>query len=737
MSVVLNYLLSFVKTPNYRSEEDKALLAMEEGRGNRLITTSTRRSEAKDSQSIRIEEIKKAAASGFAKPVTIPNAAAGNAKHFLPRQEVLLKDQYANDEQGRPATKIGTICYQILERELGKELPSLMDINMSKSLEILSDQKGTTQLFREDGLGSSVTLMGKEYSLIRLTSPNPEIEYALTQKALLEEFLKVNDLDHDIREILTRCKGGEIALLSSWDSTKCLPGALQKLYYRYGEKWDENLNASSLALNISALSTNAKNILNTSVQVISCVAFPLFTLFELVRACKEAETPPILNGYVNRFAAGTPVGTFGTLALSANNPLVNAGTAAAVSFSLASSVRNSIDWTLCDYKMFPLIHSGLCDVATYYQGMKEIHALLEKHPEITRNLSFFHFLDDLIRNESSSPHIAAFQKLIESTTFRSKHQCFSHLCGMGDVLALYEFLHSGSIGKVEFIEKSAKKGKAESQTKAEQHSSAGDEIRHTLEGALLAMAEIDWMAARGSLISESEGRKTQYSIPEYSDSRPPILDLIDLWHPSCSQDSAAVNCFTMGGTFPNGVVLTGRNRGGKSTLTQAVTLAIATSSEGIVAARRAELSHFSQVSGSLKLTDSVDRGSSGMSEQSSLLQHMLHDATESKAPRFVLLDEACNQTEAVLGNEILTSYGEQFAKRPNCLTVIVTNQSAAAEELSRQIADNGASYFAAYQMADNLSHQMLPGIYVPKKAHIADLLKTVGTNDEIIQKFNV
>lgn len=137
--------------------------------------------------------------------------------------------------------------------------------------------------------------------------------------------------------------------------------------------------------------------------------------------------------------------------------------------------------------------------------------------------------------------------------------------------------------------------------------------------------------------------------PTYSDSTDPRLEIQDLYHPGVAKEKRVYNSLTM--KDRRHILLTGPNRGGKSTLLKSIGVAtIMAQTLGIVFARKATLPIFHSVVSALSPSD--DLGQMSLFEaEIEFAKQVKQTVSESTGPVFLMMDEIFHGTNAHDGVE--------------------------------------------------------------------------------------
>jgi len=232
----------------------------------------------------------------------------------------------------------------------------------------------------------------------------------------------------------------------------------------------------------------------------------------------------------------------------------------------------------------------------------------------------------------------------------------------------------------------------------------------------------DWIGRVDVYIALAQMRNI--CLPKYTDSdadTKPRLVLRDVVHPhvhnciSNNYDSCA----------PKGhVILTGPNRGGKSTFCKSVGLAIVTAqSWGFVWASAAELSPFAAIHTALETQGRLGHASTFEAEIA-FAKTVLAD---SRSPAFVMMDEIFHSTNAVDGVEASRAFLTKLYSKQGSLSLISTHYRELANLFESQVS---LLRMATDQLADgSLVYKYRVESGISDKSSVSEILTEHGLLD--------
>jgi hypothetical protein len=192
---------------------------------------------------------------------------------------------------------------------------------------------------------------------------------------------------------------------------------------------------------------------------------------------------------------------------------------------------------------------------------------------------------------------------------------------------------------------------------------------------------------------------TNICFPRWSSSAPHI-ELKNVIHPFLPHPVA--NNFTI----KTGAILTGPNRGGKSTFCKAVGLSILCAQTwGFAFATQATLTPFARIETALSPADTLGRVSLFEAE----IEFAKSVVEASEQPMFVMMDEIFHSTNAHDGVEASRVFLHSLYARPTTLSLISTHYRSLAEEFS-QTTPLQAETIPQKEGTLSYTYKILPGI---------------------------
>lgn len=298
------------------------------------------------------------------------------------------------------------------------------------------------------------------------------------------------------------------------------------------------------------------------------------------------------------------------------------------------------------YQHFTFIHRNLKYLHSRYQPLAEavqlmydLHVTLLAHFDVIKNIEECKPLIDLFNQQDNQLLMQLLDELKQLTG---------------------PFSYWSSTGRILTIHSLAKK------------------CMNEISPALASVGALDAYVGITRLMRESPNERGRFSFPQLIAAEKPALQLIDFWNPFVARNLVVPNSLTLGGgNAATGIVLTGQNTGGKSTVLKGVALSLWLGQTiGISPARQALFTPFDSMSTYMNITDKngVKEGKSLFAAEVSRAKEVLDNvkALDPDQKAFLIIDEAFKGT----GGEaegLSYWYGQQLAALPNLICLNATH----------------------------------------------------------------
>jgi DNA mismatch repair protein MutS len=286
------------------------------------------------------------------------------------------------------------------------------------------------------------------------------------------------------------------------------------------------------------------------------------------------------------------------------------------------------------------LQARLMSASEYLRAIKELHELAEVYPCLAQALPIKQVYERIFY--SNSIEMQQLVKLLMTNTFVGKASFFSRT---GRVLAAYTLMNNV---KEEFIE------------------------------CMQLIGEVDTAVAVAKLYNSfAQNDRASYSFAEYATQNRPYVQAVDFWNPLVDPRVVVTNSMQLGqeGAVRN-IILTGSNRGGKSTLLKATMLnALMAQTITIVPAKRYVATPFARLATYLNVTDDTAAGLSLFQAQVVRAKKLVEmvDALSPEQLGFVIIDEIFTGTGSKKAASAAYKIAEHMAQSDYLCFILATH----------------------------------------------------------------
>lgn len=300
------------------------------------------------------------------------------------------------------------------------------------------------------------------------------------------------------------------------------------------------------------------------------------------------------------------------------------------------------------------LHTRLIGVARYMRTLKEINSLVKDHPALSQALPITQVYERLFN--TSSADLRRLLDLLMTKTFEGDASFFSRT---GRVLAAYTLMNN---------------------------------VKDELLDCLHVLGEVDAAMAVAKLYkSFASNYPATYSFAEFVTGDSPYIQAVDLWNPLVAPQVVVTNSIELGaqGAARN-IILTGSNKGGKSTLLKAMmVVTLMAQTIAIVPARRYAATPFACLATYMNVTDDTAAGLSLFQSQVAQAKKLVGtvDMLSPRANAFIIIDEIFTGTGAAKAAKAAYKIAKYLSESPSVCFVFATHF---VDELSKlEINTNG------------------------------------------------
>jgi hypothetical protein len=292
------------------------------------------------------------------------------------------------------------------------------------------------------------------------------------------------------------------------------------------------------------------------------------------------------------------------------------------------------------------MQARIMSVRKCIESARQIWNIAQEYSDFAQHVTHYKELEELfVENNSLSADLKEFLELLNTKTFVGDASVFSRA---GRILRAYYLA-----GKVhnELLEK------------------------------LSAIAEIDFLVSTAKLVREHADSDTPMSFTHYCQQDKPSIELKMFWNPLFTNVRAMENVLSIGGVSPHVAIVTGPNKGGKSTVLFSVALAVVLGQTLTLSpAKYCKITPFQQIHTGFCIHQRIIQGESLFSASLKFANECLSSAREH-TDQFVLIlaDELFNSTQAQQGSVLSAHFASALGDCSNSIAMIATHFSELTE----------------------------------------------------------
>jgi len=280
----------------------------------------------------------------------------------------------------------------------------------------------------------------------------------------------------------------------------------------------------------------------------------------------------------------------------------------------------------------------LIGIAKIVGGLEDIHHLMQKHPELIKNVPSLTHIATFF-NEQKSSELQRLLKLLRKRTFKGKPSYF--FSNTVRILLAFKLMES---------------------------------CKGELTLALEAAGELDAMYSVSRLLNNNN--KAQYCFVEFVNNEKPIIKFEAFWNPLMDANKVEINSVHLGKTGDHNMMITGPNGSGKSTNMKAITLNILLGQTfGIAAAKRAIITPFDKINSYLNVQENLKQGMSTFMAEAQRLEEICQIITSIPKNKkcFTIIDEGLRGTVAEEGVKRICNMMRNIIQSDQSICILATH----------------------------------------------------------------
>jgi DNA mismatch repair protein MutS len=553
------------------------------------------------------------------------------------------------------------IAFAILSHNKETILTDETVVSLIRELEIFTNRNnpGTKSVFST--LNRTSTTFGEIHLAHMLANPTDDVTVLTKRQALIRELVKNDDLFNSLDLLLTKIKKTENGFLALTKHDELLDEHLNDSFYF--PSWlakEKQLNTSPLALQ------TAKMVGDLWAPALATVNILVSEILEKRRnealiLLGSSHQPPSRRQTSSSWREYNPFNypsinneiREGLLRQNRNMSYQEAyrqafnNTLALGNQAFANIIKYGLESYLFYAKSrsrqasMRYIHQKMVDTSTLINASKELSTKIALNDTLTKNFKA-HDAFARIFNRTNNPDINKLVELFQTNTLKSGPSYFSYA---GRTLASHKLTKNNIT---------------------------------TLLPIMEAVGEIDAYMSIAKLYKESQRDKVGHCFATYKQTDPtPSLSLKGFWHPLIAKETAVTNDLIFDKSTGNsGIILTGSNTGGKSTILKSALLSVLLAQTITIApAEAVNITPFALLGSYLSVSDDIAAGNSLFKAEvlraKSLLQNI--KALQPGKGAFVIIDELFTGTAADKGSAAAKKVADALACKQNLLYILATH----------------------------------------------------------------
>jgi hypothetical protein len=303
------------------------------------------------------------------------------------------------------------------------------------------------------------------------------------------------------------------------------------------------------------------------------------------------------------------------------------------------------------------LQERLMGVAEYIRVLYELYDIAQEYPVLAQALPIASVYNQLKHHESKD--VGELIPLLETNTFEGDASFFSR---SGRILAAYTLMNNV---KNEFID------------------------------CLKLLGDIDVCMALSKVYASHKGQRVGYVFAQYEQSDVPHIKVEDFWNPFVNKEKVVTNSMELGiPSVERGMILTGSNKGGKSTLLKAMMVSVVLAQTiTLVPASFYSATLFDYMTTYMNVSDDTAAGKSLFQAQVTRAKKLIEsiDALAEHKLGFVVIDEIFTGTNAKSASQAAYKLAKHIAGVPSVCFVLATHfvdELSALEQETQGICKN-------------------------------------------------
>ncbi len=527
-----------------------------------------------------------------------------------------------------------------------------------------------------------------------LANPVADLTTLMKRQAIIKSFLEAQNIFEDSDSLLKELTIPENIFLSFYNQDHLKDGVKRHCTFQVQAGLPLNEQEDLLLLrNIYGHQERLLGVLGNAFAAFVLTTYGLLNLTQVI------DTPAQIQAWAHDYK-GSAGPVFPWL-WKINNRYVHSLIAIAGGAFCGASVKESAEWTRDCFFLDECVYKIILNLGVFITSSKKIYNLICQDPRLRSCDEFKGIIDFYEKQLPASPKLQEFLEMLESETFKDECSIISH---KGRIIRSFILMH---------------------------------EIKKDLESLALGLGVFDAYLSLAKLVREHELQPVQFCFPTYVTADKPMVDIKNFWHPLINVDVVVPNSLALGCHGKrSGMIITGPNAGGKSTVLKALTLSIVLAQTvGIVPAQSMTVTPFRSIATYLNIVDDISAGNSLFMAEVKQAQALIDKVESSRHDEFsfTCFDEVFNGTSPKEGTAAAYAVAYYLSQFPSNMCVISTHFPLLTE------LEKDTQTFMNYRVTvDSLRNSQISYPYKLESGvsdqHVAlDILKEQGFNGSLLE----
>lgn len=554
--------------------------------------------------------------------------------------------------------------YKKLEKERTNHSTVLFDAETTWNDLTLFCGQSTKNLYVAEKLARTQTELGKGSLFLMLAEPIKDVDRLKKRQQVIQTILDDSSLITQFDALFNPLAVPENVFLSFYHQDPLVHAV--KNHCEYGDYIDA-LNENELALLCRSIYGHQQRLGWALGNAAAALVLTTYGVLNLTNGM-----PDQVKEWADDYK-GSPGPVFPWL-WKINNNWIKSFIAITGGVLCGLHVKNNLEWFRDCLLLEECVHTVTMQLAQFINAASALYKRLAQYPALATFDEFKGLTNFFEKTINESEPLRELLELFSADTFKQE-SIFSH---KGRIIRVYTLMH---------------------------------ELKKDFEALAGGIGKLDAYFSLAKLCKEFETKKVHFCMPTYLESEQPMLQITDFWHPLIDQNLVVENSVTLGQDNQRpGMIITGPNAGGKSTILKSIILCIVLAQTiGIAPTQQMSLTPFSSIATYLNIVDDIAVGNSLFKAEVIQAQRLIDKVEQSNKNEFSIIgfDEVFNGTSPVEGSAAAYSVAHHLAQYLNNICLVATHFSILTE------LEKDTEVFKNYKVSVN----RLPsgGIFYPYK----------------------